>query len=65
MVSQGEEGEVGERIEVGGERGTVCSVFSSHFVFFVMLKLEPQESELIPQLPEQYINFQGPLGWFR
>ena len=27
MVSQGEEGEVGERLEVGGERGTVCWSF--------------------------------------
>ena len=26
-MSQGEEGEVGERLEVGGERGTVCWSF--------------------------------------
>ena len=58
MVSQGEEGEVGERLEVGGERGTVCWSFL-HILYsclakkFVLLKLKPsqlftQESELNP-----------------
>ena len=55
-MSQGEEGEVGERLEVGGERGTVCwsflhNSYSCLAKKFALLKLKPsrlfaQESEL-------------------
>ena len=57
-MSQGEEGEVGERLEVGGERGTVCwsflhNSYSCLAIKFVLLKLKPsqlftQESSLNP-----------------